>query len=143
MPLDPALPFTVTIWSEVEASVHPGSTGEATWRTVMVGDTRTRMVQYSAGYLADHWCSRGHVLLVLEGSLRTELDDGRVHPARRRRELHRLHRHGGAPLEHPGRGPLVHCRLSVQHWMSSTPSHPIPQSQVRPVKIIVGFALTR
>jgi len=78
MPLNPALPFTVTTWSEVEATVHPGSAGEATWRTIMVGDTRTRMVQYSAGYLADHWCSRGHVLLVLEGSLRTELDDGRV-----------------------------------------------------------------
>ena len=78
MPLNPALPFAVTTWSEVEATVHRGSTGDATWRTVMVGDTRTRMVQYSAGYLADHWCSRGHVLLVLEGTLRTELDDGRV-----------------------------------------------------------------
>ena len=77
-PLNPALPFTVTTWSDVEATVHPGMTGEAAWRTVMVGDTRTRMVEYSAGYLADHWCSRGHVLLVLEGSLRTELDDGRV-----------------------------------------------------------------
>jgi len=78
MPLNPALPFTVTTWSEVEATMHLGSTGEATWRTVMAGDTRTRTVQYSAGYLADHWCSRGHVLLVLEGTLRTELDDGRV-----------------------------------------------------------------
>ena len=35
------------------------------------------MVEYSADYLADHWCSRGHVLLVLEGSLTTNLQDGR------------------------------------------------------------------
>lgn len=76
--LEPALPFATTDWAAVPASAHPGDTGEATWRTVMVGGTRTRMVEYSAGYLADHWCSRGHVLLVLEGILRTELDDGRV-----------------------------------------------------------------
>ena len=76
--LDAALHFVTTDWSALAPTVHPGVTGEAAWRTVMVGDTRTRMVQYSAGYLADHWCSRGHVLLVLEGSLRTELDDGRV-----------------------------------------------------------------
>jgi quercetin dioxygenase-like cupin family protein len=36
------------------------------------------MVEYSAGYKADHWCSKGHILLVLEGELRTELEDGRV-----------------------------------------------------------------
>ena len=76
--LDAALHFVTTDWSALAPTVHPGTTGEATWRTVSVGSTRTRMVEYSAGYLADHWCSRGHVLLVLEGSLRTELDDGRV-----------------------------------------------------------------
>ena len=57
---------------------HAGTTGTAFWRTKMLGATRVRMVEYSAGYEADHWCSRGHVLLVLEGELRTELDDGRV-----------------------------------------------------------------
>ena len=36
------------------------------------------MVDYSPGYAADHWCSRGHILLVLEGSLTTELDNGDV-----------------------------------------------------------------
>ena len=30
-----------------------------------------------AGLLADHWCDRGHILLVLEGELETELRDGR------------------------------------------------------------------
>ena len=76
--LDPALPFATTSWGSVPSTVHDGTTGVATWRTVMMGSTRTRMAEYSAGYEADHWCSRGHVLLVLAGSLRTELDDGRV-----------------------------------------------------------------
>ena len=38
---------------------------------------RVRMVDYTPGYLADHWCNRGHVLLVMEGELVTELSDGR------------------------------------------------------------------
>jgi quercetin dioxygenase-like cupin family protein len=48
------------------------------WRTLEVGNIRVRMVEYTPGYLADHWCSRGHVLLVLEGELVTELKDGRI-----------------------------------------------------------------
>lgn len=72
------LPFTTTDWSAVPATGRPGATGRATWRTVEAGDLRIRMVEYSPGYQADHWCSRGHVLLVLEGSLTTELQDGRA-----------------------------------------------------------------
>lgn len=73
----PALPFTVTDWSKVEPTRHPGITGEALWRTFTIGDLRVRMVEYSPGYLADHWCDRGHVLYVLEGELESELKDGR------------------------------------------------------------------
>jgi hypothetical protein len=73
----PDLPFTVTDWSRVAAIEHPGERGKAIWRTLSVGDLRVRMVEYSAGYMADHWCERGHVLLVLEGELETELKDGR------------------------------------------------------------------
>ncbi|MCE1234800.1 MAG: DHCW motif cupin fold protein [Hyphomicrobiales bacterium] len=73
----PELAFTLTDWSEVPATRHPGETGEAWWRTFQIGDLRVRMVEYSPGYLADHWCDRGHVLLVLEGELTTELRDGR------------------------------------------------------------------
>ena len=73
----PALPFTVTDWAAVSPSVHPGETGQATWRMLNIGDLRVRMVEYSPGYLADHWCDRGHVLYVLEGELDTELRDGR------------------------------------------------------------------
>lgn len=73
----PALPFTVTNWADVPATKHPGETGEALWRSFTIGDLRVRLVEYSPGYLADHWCDRGHVLYVLEGELHSELKDGR------------------------------------------------------------------
>jgi hypothetical protein len=73
----PALAFTVTDWAAVEPTRHPGETGFALWRSFNIGDLRVRMVEYSPGYLADHWCDRGHVLYVLEGALETELRDGR------------------------------------------------------------------
>jgi hypothetical protein len=71
------VPFQVTDWSQVEGTDHPGTTGSARWRTFERGNVRARMVEYSPGYFADHWCERGHVLLVLEGELHTELRDGR------------------------------------------------------------------
>jgi len=71
------VPFAVTNWSTVSAKEHPGAIGHATWRTLEVGNIRVRMVEYSVGYLADHWCTRGHVLLVLEGELITDVADGR------------------------------------------------------------------
>ena len=72
------LPFGVTDWSAVPPTEHAGETGRATWRTRQFGPIRVRMVEYSPGYLADHWCSKGHILLCLEGELHTELEDGRV-----------------------------------------------------------------
>ncbi len=73
----PALPFTTTDWAGVTPTRHVGETGFALWRTLNIGDLRVRVVEYSPGYLADHWCDRGHVLYVLEGQLDTELKDGR------------------------------------------------------------------
>ncbi len=73
------VPFGVTDWTAVPKTRHDGETGVAWWRTIEVGNIRVRMVDYSPGYLADHWCSRGHVLLVLEGELVTELKDGSSH----------------------------------------------------------------
>ena len=72
-----AIPFGITDWSQIEPTEHPGEQGVAHWRTCQFGAVRVRQVQYSAGYLADHWCSKGHILLCLEGQLDTELDDGR------------------------------------------------------------------
>ena len=73
----PDFPFTVADWAQMPVTEHPGITGKALWRTLMIGDVRVRMVEYSPGYLADHWCDRGHVLYVLQGELDTELRDGR------------------------------------------------------------------
>jgi quercetin dioxygenase-like cupin family protein len=72
-----AIPFGTTDWSAVPVTEHPGETGTAWWRTCQFGALRVRMVEYSPGYLADHWCSKGHILLCLEGELHTELEDGR------------------------------------------------------------------
>ena len=74
----PGLPFTVTDWANVPRTEHAGETGKAFWRTLNIGDLRVRMVEYTPGYLANHWCDRGHVLYVLEGELDTELRDGRT-----------------------------------------------------------------
>jgi hypothetical protein len=76
------VPFTTTDWDRVPATEHPGETGVALWRTIEAGNVRVRMVEYSPGYLADHWCERGHVLLVLEGELVTELAEGSEHVLR-------------------------------------------------------------
>lgn len=70
-------PFGVTDWSAITATEHPGESGMALWRTCQFGSIRVRMVEYSPGYLADHWCRKGHILLCLEGELLTELADGR------------------------------------------------------------------
>jgi hypothetical protein len=74
----PTLPFTTTEWSNVPKTEHRGESGSAIWQTLDLGDVRVRMVEYAPGYLADHWCHRGHVLLVLSGELDTELKDGRT-----------------------------------------------------------------
>ncbi len=71
------IPFGVTAWSDVPPVEYPGVTGKAVWRTREFGGMRVRMVEYSPGYLADHWCSKGHIVLVLEGEFESELADGR------------------------------------------------------------------
>jgi hypothetical protein len=71
------IPFGITDWAHVEPAEHRGETGVASWRTQQFGNIRVRMVEYTPGYLADHWCAKGHILLCVEGELHTELDDGR------------------------------------------------------------------
>ncbi|NQV84066.1 MAG: DHCW motif cupin fold protein [Rhodospirillales bacterium] len=71
------IPFGTTDWSVIERTEHKGETGVAYWQTRNFGDIRVRLVEYTPGYLADHWCAKGHILFCLEGELRTELKDGR------------------------------------------------------------------
>ena len=72
------IPFCTTDWALVERAEHAGEQGTAWWRTQQFGAIRVRMVDYSAGYIADHWCEKGHILLCLRGELHTELRDGRT-----------------------------------------------------------------
>ena len=71
------LPFDTTDWAAIPPTEHAGESGTAHWRTREFGPIRVRMVEYSPGYRADHWCEKGHILLCLAGSLDTELQDGR------------------------------------------------------------------
>ncbi|MGE0884317.1 MAG: DHCW motif cupin fold protein [Blastocatellales bacterium] len=71
------IPFGTTDWSTIEPIEHKGERGVAYWRTQQFGNIRVRMVEYTPGYLADHWCSKGHIILCLEGELHIELQDGR------------------------------------------------------------------
>ena len=82
------VPFQTLNWTDVERTSHPGEKGVAYWRTKEIGNVRVRMVEYSKGYLADHWCSKGHVILLLEGELVTELKDGRTFTMRQGMSYH-------------------------------------------------------
>ena len=73
-----AIPFGTTDWSQVEPVEHKGERGLAYWRTRQFGAIRVRMVEYTPGYFANHWCVKGHILLCTEGELHTELQDGRI-----------------------------------------------------------------
>jgi hypothetical protein len=100
------IPFGTTDWSQVEVTEHPGDSGVACWRTQQLGDIRVRLVEYSPGYMANHWCQKGHILLCLEGELHTELADGRQfvltpgvsYQVADGAEPHRSHTHTGARL---------------------------------------------
>ena len=74
--------FNTVEWAQVAPTRHAGDSGEALWRTKQFANggnpIRVRMVEYSPGYVADHWCSKGHVLFCLEGELETTLKDGRI-----------------------------------------------------------------
>jgi hypothetical protein len=71
------IPFGTTDWSSIDPIHHRGETGTATWRARQFGDIRVRMVDSSPGYMSDHWCEKGHIILCVDGELHTDLKDGR------------------------------------------------------------------
>jgi hypothetical protein len=72
------VPFMTTDWAALPVVEVAGERGVARTRTIEVGSLRLRKIEYSPGFRADHWCSRGHVILVEVGALTTELKDGRL-----------------------------------------------------------------
>ncbi len=73
----PSFPFQLIDWTSIKKEEHKGVTGKAYWQIMMMNDTRIRIVEYSAGYVADHWCNKGHIIYCIEGQMETELADGR------------------------------------------------------------------
>ena len=63
-------------WSKIEPTEHEGEPGNATWRTQQLGEIRVRVVEYSPGYIANHWCAKGHVVYVLAGEIISEQRSG-------------------------------------------------------------------
>ncbi len=69
--------FGTTDWAQVPRTEHKGESGLAYWRTQNFGPIRVRLVDYTPGYRADHWCVKGHILFCVDGELDTQLADGR------------------------------------------------------------------
>jgi hypothetical protein len=76
----PAHPFQIIDWTDVPEERHKGERGHAIWQVIQLGEIRIRRVEYTAGYQADHWCTKGHIIHCMEGSMVTALEDGRRMP---------------------------------------------------------------
>jgi quercetin dioxygenase-like cupin family protein len=70
--------FETLSWEKIPKEKHEGETGFAWWQIKTVNDIRVRLVEYSPGYKANHWCRKGHILYCIEGEMNTRLEDGRV-----------------------------------------------------------------
>ena len=74
--VDQNIPLQVIDWDTISKTEHKGETGIAFWQTLQLPGLRIRLVEYSAGYLADHWCKKGHIVHCLEGEVITEQESG-------------------------------------------------------------------
>ena len=72
------IPFQTIDWSNVEKIRYPGDTGTAYWQTKHYDGLRIRLVEYTAGYFADHWCQKGHIVYCLKGAFESELENGKI-----------------------------------------------------------------
>lgn len=70
------IPFQTIDWVTIQKTEHKGEIGTSFWQTLQVDGLRVRIVTYSAGYLADHWCQKGHIVHCLEGDFISELESG-------------------------------------------------------------------
>ena len=68
--------FQLFDWSKLPKTEHKGERGTSFWQCLEIADLRIRMVEYSSGYIADHWCSKGHLVYCVEGEFINELKDG-------------------------------------------------------------------
>ena len=73
-----SIPFQTIDWNNILKTEHPGASGTSFWQTVQLDKIRIRVVEYSACYLADHWCQKGHIVQCLEGEFSSELENGEI-----------------------------------------------------------------
>ncbi|TDK44510.1 DHCW motif cupin fold protein [Antarcticimicrobium luteum] len=73
----PDMPFTLFDRTNMAAEECPGEHGTSRERRLDLDGLRVRVIDYGPGYVADHWCDRGHVLYVLSGEMTVVLKDGR------------------------------------------------------------------
>jgi hypothetical protein len=78
-----AIPFQVIDWTSIPKTEYKGTKGLASWQTLQLQGLRIRIVEYSPGYLADHWCQKGHIVHCLEGEFVSELKDGKKFPIKK------------------------------------------------------------
>jgi hypothetical protein len=76
---DKNIAFRVIDWSFIPKEEHKGENGSSFWQTLQLDGLRIRMVEYSPGYLADHWCSKGHIVHCIEGKVYSQLQDEEIH----------------------------------------------------------------
>jgi hypothetical protein len=70
------IPFQAIDWTNVPKTEHKGETGIAYWQTLQFDGIRIRIVEYTKGYIADHWCKKGHIVHCLEGDFISEMEEG-------------------------------------------------------------------
>lgn len=70
------IPFQIIDWDRIQKTEHIGETGISSWQTIQLEGLRVRIVEYSKGYLADHWCQKGHIVHCLEGNFVSEFENG-------------------------------------------------------------------
>jgi len=70
------IPYQAIDWSAVQRTEHKGDPGMSYWRTLQLPGLRIRVVEYSPGYIADHWCQKGHIVHCLDGEFVNEQENG-------------------------------------------------------------------
>jgi hypothetical protein len=65
-------------WDMFKTKKYKGESGSSYWRTVEMDGFRLRMVDYSPGFRSDHFCCKGHIILVEEGMLSLKMNSGGI-----------------------------------------------------------------
>jgi len=70
------IPFTLIDWSQISKAEKNGKSGNVAQQVAEYPGLKIRVVEYSSGYMADHWCQKGHIVHCLEGNFESEMESG-------------------------------------------------------------------